>query len=277
MNYIGLLFKNPSSDPIKDALIQQLGEINFDGFMDTDEGFYAYCKENDFSQQEINELLEEECFKEIQILRKDTIPDQNWNAEWEKSYEPAIINEFCRIRAPFHPHDEKYKYDIVIEPKMSFGTAHHETTSQIINMMFVADFNGKKVLDMGCGTAVLAILASILGAKNILAIDNDEWAYHNALDNVKMNNRDNIEVILGDASALNDQQFDIILANINRNILLNDMNAYAKVLKPQGEIFFSGFYEADLPLIQKKAEKLQLRYADHIKKNEWTAAKFIKE
>lgn len=275
MNYLAYTFSNPNNENIKDMFIELLGEIGFDSFMDTDDGFTAYCSEPAFDKEGLDELLQMEQLADVQVINKELIPDQDWNATWEASYEPAVIDETCRIRAPFHEPDNSYKYDLCIEPKMSFGTAHHETTSQIIKLMLTEDFKGKDVLDMGSGTGVLAILAKKLGSATTVAIDNDEWAYRNALDNIKMNDENDIIVELGDANSLNNRQFDIIIANINRNILLRDMKEYVKCLKKNGKIFFSGFYEADLVLIRKEAERLGLSYSNHVKKNEWTAAVFV--
>ncbi|MCQ2307559.1 MAG: 50S ribosomal protein L11 methyltransferase [Bacteroidales bacterium] len=275
MNYLAYTFSNPNNENLKDMFMELLGEIGFDSFMDTDDGFTAYCAEPAFDKEGLDGLLQMEQLADVQVLNRELIPDQDWNATWEASYGPAVIDETCRIRAPFHEPDSSYKYDLCIEPKMSFGTAHHETTSQIIKLMLTEDFKGKYVLDMGSGTGVLAILAKKLGSAMTVAIDNDEWAYRNALDNIKMNDENDIIVELGDASSLKNRQFDIIIANINRNILLRDMKEYVKCLKKNGKIFFSGFYEADLVLIEKEAERLGLSYLNHVKKNEWTAAVFI--
>ena len=276
MNYLAYTFSNPSNENLKDMFMELLGDIGFDSFMDTDDGFTAYCSEPAFDKEGLAELLQMDQFADVQVLNRELIPDQDWNATWEASYEPAVIDATCRIRAPFHEPDNSYKYDLCIEPKMSFGTAHHETTSQIIKLMLTEDFKGKDVLDMGSGTGVLAILAKKLGSALTVAIDNDEWAYRNALDNIKMNDENDIIVELGDANSLNNRQFDIIIANINRNILLRDMKEYVKCLKENGKIFFSGFYESDLVLIKKEAERLGLSYLNHVKKNEWTAAVFVK-
>ena len=276
MNYYACSFSNPENDNLKDMFMELLGTIGFDSFMDTDEGFDAYCQEPSLDETELNEILQMEQFANIKFLKKELIPDQDWNATWEASYEPVIINEFCRIRAPFHQVEDSYKYDLIIEPKMSFGTAHHETTSQIIELMLQSDFTGLNLLDMGSGTGVLAILAKKLGSATTVAIDNDEWAYRNALDNIRLNDENEIIVELGDANSLNDRRFDVILANINRNILLRDMKEYVKCLVDGGKIFFSGFYEEDLVLITKEAERLGLKYVNHVTKNNWTAAVFVK-
>ncbi len=276
MNYYACSFSNPDNEILKDMFMELLGEIGFDSFMDTDEGFDAFCQEPLLNDEELNDIMQMEQFANVKLLKKELIPDQDWNATWEASYEPVIINEFCRIRAPFHKVEGSYKYDLIIEPKMSFGTAHHETTSQIIELMLQSDFTGQNLLDMGSGTGVLAILAKKLGSATTVAIDNDEWAYRNALDNIRLNDENDIIVELGDASSLNDRQFDVILANINRNILLRDMKEYVKCLVDGGKIFFSGFYEEDLVLITKEAERLGLTYSNHVTKNNWTAAVFVK-
>lgn len=276
MNYYACSFSNPDNEVLKDMFMELLGTIGFDSFMDTEDGFEAYCQESALDETELDEILRMEQFENVKFLKKELIPDQDWNATWEASYEPVIINELCRIRAPFHKVEGTYKYDLVIEPKMSFGTAHHETTSQIIELMLHSDFTGLNLLDMGSGTGVLAILAKKLGSATTVAIDNDEWAYRNALDNIRLNNENDIVVELGDANTLNDRQFDIILANINRNILLRDMKEYVKCLVDGGKIFFSGFYEEDLVLITKEAERLGLKYSNHVTKNNWTAAVFVK-
>lgn len=276
MNYYACSFSNPENEILKDMFMELLGTIGFDSFMDTDDGFEAYCKEQDYKETELDEILQMEQFANVSMLKKELIPDQDWNATWEASYEPVVINELCRIRAPFHQVEGSYKYDLIIEPKMSFGTAHHETTSQIIELMLQSDFTGLDVLDMGSGTGVLAILAKKLGSATTVAIDNDEWAYRNALDNIRLNDENEIVVELGDADSLNNRQFDLILANINRNILLRDMKEYVKCLLDGGKIFFSGFYEEDLKLIAKEAESLGLKYISHVTKNNWTAAVFMK-
>ena len=223
MNYIAYTFSNPQNEALKDMFTELLGNVGFDSFMDVDEGFTAYCAENAFNKDALDGILAMEQLADVQIVKREIIPDQDWNATWESSYEPVVIEGICRIRAPFHEADNSYKFDLCIEPKMSFGTAHHETTAQIIKLMLSEDFQGKDVLDMGSGTGVLAILAKKLGSAKTVAIDNDEWAYRNALDNIKLNDENEIIVELGDANSLNNRQFDIIIANINRNILLRDI------------------------------------------------------
>ncbi|MDR0968916.1 MAG: 50S ribosomal protein L11 methyltransferase [Lentimicrobiaceae bacterium] len=277
MKYIEVSLTLPESEVQKDILVALLGEIGYDSFMEDENCFKAYCPEQDFDQKALqNILMENTIFAEIQFLSAEKMPEKDWNEIWELSYEPVIVNEKCRIRAPFHEADDNYLYDLVIEPKMSFGTAHHETTSQLIELMSRTDFTDRDVLDMGSGTAVLAILAKKLGAKTVIAIDNDEWAYRNALDNIIHNDTQDIVVELGNATTIGNRTFDIILANINRNILLNDMHHYAKALRKNGLIFFSGFYTEDLEAIKKEAAKLQMQLKHFESKNNWVAAIFEK-
>jgi ribosomal protein L11 methyltransferase len=220
------------------------------------------------------EKVEEICRQfEVEFTEK-RIPDQNWNAEWEKNFEPVLIADKCYIRAPFHPLCPGYPYEIIIEPKMSFGTAHHETTAMMIEMMMQMDFNGKKVLDMGCGTGILAILAGMLGASEVDAVDNDEWAFNNAVENMERNGATKVNVKLGNITAAG-SGYDIILANINRNVLLVHIPEYSKRMK-KGELLMSGFYEDDLEAIQKSATSNGFKFDRTINNNQWVATRFIK-
>lgn len=268
-------FTLPTSDIQHDMLTTMLGDLGFDSFMDDDMGMKAYCTEEQRDDQAVEELLRMEVFSGVRLLTVEEMPDKDWNELWEASYQPVVVNERCRVRAPFHEPDPSFEFDLVIEPKMSFGTANHETTAQIITLMLETDFQGKEVLDMGSGTAVLAILAKKLGAAKTVAIDNDEWAYRNAFTNVALNGINDIEIVLGDASAIKGT-FDVVLANINRNILLRDMHCYVDAMRPQAHIFFSGFYEEDLQSIKEEAAHLGLSYKRHLAKNRWVAAEFVK-
>lgn len=268
-------FTQPTSDIQHDMLTTMLGDLGFDSFMDDDMGMKAYCTEEQRDDQAVEELLRMEVFSGVRLLTVEEMPDKDWNELWESSYQPVVVNERCRVRAPFHEPDPSFEFDLVIEPKMSFGTANHETTAQIITLMLETDFQGKEVLDMGSGTAVLAILAKKLGAAKTVAIDNDEWAYRNAFTNVALNGINDIEIVLGDASAIKGT-FDVVLANINRNILLRDMHCYVDAMRPQANIFFSGFYEEDLQSIKEEATRLGLSYKRHLAKNRWVAAEFVK-
>ena len=268
-------FTAPSSDIQHDMLTTMLADMGFDSFMDEDRSLKAYCSAESRDDMAVEALLNDPSFSDIRLLNVEEMPDKDWNELWEASYQPVVVNERCRVRAPFHAPDPSFEFDLVIEPKMSFGTANHETTAQIITLMLETDFQGKDVLDMGSGTAVLAILAKKLGAARTVAIDNDEWAYRNAFTNIELNGISDIEVILGDAMAIQGQ-YDVVLANINRNILLRDMHHYVDAMRPNAHIFFSGFYTEDLDSIKTEAERLGLRYCRHLSRNNWVAAEFLK-
>ena len=268
-------FTAPSSDIQHDMLTTMLAEIGFDSFMDDAMGLKSYCSADNRDDLAVENLLLEPSFSDIRLLKVEEMPDKDWNEVWEASYQPVVVNDRCRVRAPFHEPDPTFEFDLVIEPKMSFGTANHETTAQIIQLMLETDFQGKTVLDMGSGTAVLAILAKKLGAAHTVAIDNDEWAYRNAFTNTELNGVSDIEIILGDASSIRGS-FDVVLANINRNILLRDMHLYVAVMRPDAHIFFSGFYTEDLESIKAEAERLGLHYCRHLSRNNWVAAEFVK-
>ena len=268
-------FTAPSSDIQHDMLTTMLAEIGFDSFMDEDRCLKAYCSADNRDDFAVENLLLDPAFFDLHLLKVEEMPDKDWNELWETSYQPVVVNERCRVRAPFHEPDSIFEFDLVIEPKMSFGTANHETTAQIIQLMLETDFQRKEVLDMGSGTAVLVILAKKLGAARTVAIDNDEWAYRNAFTNIELNGISEIEIVLGDALAIQGK-FDVVLANINRNILLRDMYHYVDAMNPDAHIFFSGFYTEDLPSIQEEAERLGLRYCRHLSRNNWVAVEFCK-
>ena len=276
MKTLEYTFTLPTSDIQHDMLTTMLGDLGFDSFMDDNMTLKAYCNEDQRDDQAVEELLRMEVFQGVKLLHVEAMPDKDWNELWEASYQPVVVNERCRVRAPFHEPDPNFEFDLVIEPKMSFGTANHETTAQIITLMLETDFKGKDVLDMGSGTAVLAILAKKLGAARTVAIDNDEWAYRNAFTNCELNGINDIEIVLGDANAIGDAKYDVVLANINRNILLRDMHHYVEAMKPQAHIFFSGFYSEDLDSIREEAVRLGLHYVRHLSRNNWVAAEFVK-
>lgn len=272
--YIGYNFQVTPLQPAVEILIAELGFAGFESFVETEDGVTAYIQKEDWHEHILNtiQILNSSEF-EISYEFNE-IEQTNWNEEWEKNFSPIVVDEACAVRAPFH---EKFdtKYDIVIEPKMSFGTGHHETTHMMIQHILNNDFNGKSVLDMGCGTGVLAILAEMKGATDIDAIDIDNWCYLNSLENVERNNCHNISVYEGDASLLNDKQYDTIIANINRNILLNDMESYVACLNDSGILLLSGFYKDDIPIIKETCNNLGLTCVETIEKNHWVALKFI--
>jgi len=276
MNYYELHFTTaPTEDYQQDLLINELAEIGFDTFEEVEQGFKAYIPTSDFNKQ----LLEEHLVQYQQLFsftyKVNLIPQKNWNEVWESNFEPIQIRDKIWVRATFHQPRAEFPFEIVIDPKMAFGTGHHETTSMMMDMMLDADFTNKKVLDMGCGTGILAILASKLGAGDITAIDYDPVCYESTIENAALNRIHTITAICGSKEVIPDDQFDIILANINRNILLDQISRYSEVLKPGGEVYFSGFYEnPDLDIIKQEAEKFNLKYISHKKTKEWVAARF---
>ena len=276
MNYIELNVRNTTNSDLNDVLIAELGEIGFESFAESEDGFLAYIREDLFDADLIAKLQIIELNPDVFSYTQQVVEDQNWNAVWESNYEAVVIADKCGIRAPFHPENKELEFDLVIEPKMSFGTAHHETTSNMIEFLLEEDLKGKSVLDMGCGTSVLAILAAKRGGINIYAIDNDEWAYENSLENIKRNQVPEIKVLLGDAALLHNMEFDVIIANINRNILLNDIKHYVNVLNKNGVLLMSGFYEQDIPAIKEEAEKYNLHFDRYKLKNNWVAIRFTK-
>lgn len=277
MNYYEFNLELNPHEPWSEILMAKLSEIGFESFIENEKGFQAYIREDLFCQDVVSELFNgflESCKIDSSIR---FVEETNWNAVWESQYEPVTFGKFCHVRAPFHPVNPDVEFDLIIEPKMSFGTAHHETTSMMISWIERESFEGKDVLDMGCGTGILAILVAKKGAKFVQAIDNDEWAFENSKENVERNQEPQIDVKLGDASLLGDLLFDTIIANINRNILVEDMYAYAKCLKPEGNLFLSGFYEEDIPIIKYECEKHDLIMIDNLEKNRWVAVKFEKK
>jgi ribosomal protein L11 methyltransferase len=278
MNYYELLFTViEGEDYHKDLLINALGEIGFDTFEELDLGFKAYIPSADFDQEKLDEQLS--LYREMFSFSYEMtlIPQKNWNEVWESNFEPIAIGDKIFVRATFHQPKPEFKYEIVIDPKMAFGTGHHQTTSMMLELLLENDFIGKKVLDMGCGTGILAIMTSKLGAKTITAVDYDPVCYESTIENSGLNHIENIVALCGSKEAIPDELFDTILANINRNILIDQMLRYAEVLKPGGEIYFSGFYEnPDLDIITSEAGKYSLQYISHKKDKEWVAAKFVK-
>jgi ribosomal protein L11 methyltransferase len=272
--YIGYYFNVKPLIPTVEILIAELGYTGFESFVETDEGVTAYIQKEEWNVA-ILEGIQILNSNEFQInYTFEEIEQVNWNAEWEKNFKPIVVDDICTVRAPFHD-TPKTKYDIVIEPKMSFGTGHHETTHMMIQYILKTDMVNKSVLDMGCGTGVLAILAEMKGAKPINAIDIDNWCYLNSLENVEYNQCKNISVFKGDASLLINKHYDIIIANINRNILLNDLKKYTACLNSKGILFLSGFYANDIPVIVEECTKHKLTIEEKIKRNNWVALKFL--
>lgn len=271
--YIAYHFAIEPKELGSEILIAELGEKAFESFTETEKGISAFVQKD---------LWDEMILNDIQILQSqeftinytfEEIEQVNWNEEWEKNFEPIDVDGKCHIRAPFHPKTEA-EFDIVIEPKMSFGTGHHETTHMMIQHLLETDVQGLKALDMGCGTAILAILAEMKGAKPIDAIDIDNWCFLNAVENAERNNCSQISVFEGDASLLVNKKYDLIIANINRNILLNDMQTYVDCLNPKGILLLSGFYNEDIPFIDASCVAKGLTFFKKFERNNWVSLKY---
>lgn len=273
-SYFEYKFIVKPKEPATEILIAELANAGFESFVENETGLLAYIQQKDWNDHIIDN---------IQILRstefdisyqKNAIEQTNWNKEWETNFEPIQVDEIVSIRAPFHK-DPNLKYDIVIEPKMSFGTGHHETTHMMVQHLIELNLENKKVLDMGCGTGILAIFSELKGAREIDAIDIDEWCYENSIENCHRNECKKINVYQGDATLLVDKKYDIIIANINRNILLMDIRTYAKCLNEKGILLLSGFYEEDIPVIDAEASNFKLKLEKIIERNNWVALKYV--
>lgn len=273
--YIEYTFEVTPKEPTTEILIAELGALGFESFVENENGVIAYIQKEDWNKDILNDVfvLNSEEFS-IQYEHKE-IEQTNWNEEWEKNFNPIQVDDLVSIRAPFHE-NPNLKYDIVIEPKMSFGTGHHETTHMMVQHLIDLDVANKKVLDMGCGTGILAIFAEMKGAQPIDAIDIDAWCYENSLENVERNNCKHISVYKGDASLLKEKKYDVIIANINRNILLNDMETYTNCLTEKGVLLLSGFYSEDIPVIDNEVSKYSLTLKDTIQRNNWVALQYQK-
>lgn len=274
MDYVELRVQAPAE--LADILVAELAEVGYNTFEDNDAGFCAYIDEDQFSPDAVAEIMARyQGMGEVEFDHR-IITRQNWNAEWEKNFEPLVIAEHVSVRAPFHAARPDLAHDIVIMPRMSFGTGHHDTTALMLTNQLAVSHQGQRVLDMGCGTGILAVMAAQLGATKVLAVDVEPWTAENAADNARENNvQDTVEARLGDITALEGEEpFDIILANINRNVLLDDMPAYARYLRPGGPILFSGFYEEDLAQIRAAAEQAGFIYENHLVQNHWVSAIF---
>jgi ribosomal protein L11 methyltransferase len=276
MNYYVYHFALSPLREMREVIIASLEDLPFESFEDTEAGLDAYLQEPDDCESDVLKLVTD--LSEIGKINytKDFIPEQNWNASWEADYPVVEVEHKCIVRAPFHKVDDRFQIDVIIQPKMSFGTGHHATTYLMISMLFELDLNNKKVLDMGSGTGVLAIAAQKLGAKEVLAIDIEEWAYQNTIENMALNNV-NIRVDKGDASLLKGETFDIILANINKNVLIQDMGKYANSLAVNGHILLSGFFDVDVDEISASAEEYGLKIVVKHTRNMWAALHFRKD
>ena len=276
MKYIEVTFTMDDTGVFRDLLVDTIGnEGPYESFVETPDGLKAYVQASEFDPNYLAAVAQ--AFPVPLKYEAKEMEDRDWNAEWEAQHESVTVNYMggsVYVRAPFHPHRSDVDYEIIIEPKMSFGTAHHPTTYMMLSYVAELEMNGRRVLDMGCGTAVLAILAKMRGASYVEGIDVDEWAYRNAIDNAA-SNEVSLELKLGDAKSI-EGKFDVIIANINRNILLADMESYAAALNPGGTLLLSGFYEADIPVLVEKANTLGFTLKDKKTRDGWSAIQLRK-
>jgi len=279
MKYFEFTFNtSPCTETVNDVLAAVLGEAGFESFVEREGGLSAYIQQSLCDEETIKNALADFPLPDTQITYSYVeAEDKNWNEEWEKNFfQPIVIGDRCVIHSTFHTDVPKAEYDIVINPQMAFGTGHHETTSLIIGELLDSELQGKSLLDMGCGTSILAILARMRGAAPCTAIDIDEWCVRNSIENIELNQVTDITVEQGDAAALAGKgPFDIVIANINRNILLNDMKQYVACMHPGSELYMSGFYVDDIPVIREEAERNGLSFVHHKEKNHWAAVRLI--
>ena len=271
--YIAYEFSVTPKNPATEILIAELGHVGFESFVENDNGVTAYIQKQEWNSNILDDLyiLGSAEFK-IKYSHHEVI-QTNWNKEWEKNFNPIQVDGLVSVRAPFHE-NPSLKFDIVIEPKMSFGTGHHETTHMMIQHLLALDLENKKVLDMGCGTGILAIFAEMKGAQPTDAIDIDSWCYQNSIENVQRNGCKHITVLEGDSSLLKGKKYDVIIANINRNILLSDMKIYTDCLHQEGILLLSGFYKDDIAIIESEVVKHGLVFDKMIQRNSWVALKY---
>lgn len=281
MKYLDFDFTlTPSTPDFEDVLEAVLAAVGFDSFVKSEDGttpLKAYVKVDDFDEDTLKATLADFPIPGVSITYTYTeAEDKDWNEEWEKNYfTPLNVDGKCVVKATFHHDVEPAEYNITINPRMSFGTGHHETTWQMLHEILEAPMQDKSVLDMGCGTSILAILASLRGARHVTAVDVDEWCVKNSKENYELNGITNIDVHLGDASILKDYgPFDVIFANIHLNIILGDMKTYVSRLNPGGLFLTSGFYADDLPKIQAEAERLGLTFLHASDQRRWCCAAF---
>jgi ribosomal protein L11 methyltransferase len=262
----------------REILMADLSEWDYNMFLETDNGFLAYIEQEKYSSKVLENALNNYLEPSQMTYSASPVKEKNWNEEWEKNYEPVVIEDKCLIRASFHKIDEKYPYEVVINPRMSFGTGHHETTWLMGSHQLEIDHKDKDVLDIGCGTGILAILAAKLGATSVTAIDNNDWAFSNAVDNVAINGLENVDVLLGSVDDIGiAKTFDLILANINRNVLLKELPDYVKMLREKGGILISGFYEEDEADMINLMFILDFQMVSRKTRNRWCALYFIRK
>ena len=269
----------PNEEYATDVLAALLADAGFESFVPEDDGVSAYVPQAMYDEATIGNIISSFPLEGFDLKYKsEFIEGEDWNAEWEKNYfQPIVLGEDCVIHSTFHKDIPKARYDILIDPKMAFGTGYHQTTCHMLRAILASDMNGKSVLDMGCGTALLAILARKHGATDVVAIDIDEFAYENAKENTVLNGTPDIEVRLGGADAIKESDsFDFVIANINRNILLMDMANYVRCMHPGSQLFISGFYTDDMDILKEEAARHGLEYIDYAEDNRWAMMRFVK-
>lgn len=280
-DYTKIEFKvTPCEEVATDVLAALLADTGFESFVPNENGLEAYIQHNLYDEAAIAAVVDNFPLDGYTITySSEFIEGEDWNAEWEKNYfQPIVLGEECVIHSTFHTDVPKARYDILIDPKMAFGTGYHQTTCHMLRAILASDMTGKSVLDMGCGTALLAILARKHGATDVVAIDIDEFAYENAKENIVLNGTPDIEVRLGGADAINENDsFDFVIANINRNILLADMENYVRCMHSGSQIFISGFYTDDMEVLKEEASRHGLQYIGYAEDNRWAMMRFVKE
>jgi ribosomal protein L11 methyltransferase len=276
MIYTQISFKlNPDTTENREILVAMLSDLPFESFDESEEQVMGYIPGETVNLEEIEAITSLLPFSVA--TENEIIPDKNWNEVWEKNYfKPLLIGNRCLVRAPFHTEYEPAEFELVIEPKMAFGTGNHETTTLVAEQILNMDLSGKTVLDMGCGTGILGMLASLKGAKSVTAIDIDTWSFESTVENARLNNILNLEAKLGDASLLGSETFEIIFANIHKNVIVNDLPVYESVLQSGGKLYLSGFYTHDMPDVKAKAESLGLVETGFQEKNNWVVYSFAK-
>ena len=275
--YLEIDFTINPAEGGRDIMLALLDDLGYDSFEETPKGLKAYILEKDFDEEALRSLFIFESGEFDVSYTADKLENKNWNEEWETNYQPIFIDDKIHIRAPFHEAKPEYPIELLITPKMSFGTGHHQTTRLVSRLMLKMDFAGKKVLDMGTGTGVLAILAEKRGASEIEAIDNFEWAAENTAENAEANGCKHIVAIHGDAGLLPGKQFDIVLANINRNVLMEDMKSYVDTLPKGGYLVISGFFEHDFDMLNEKATECGTTLVNKVKEDRWMACQYQKQ
>lgn len=271
MDYIQVTIEFSKVHPWRDIIISQLDQLGFESFVETKLGLESYIPENKFEKDKLNHISE---IEDVLNVASNLIKDQNWNAKWEENFDPVLVEDKLVIKAPFHDEEFSQDMEVVIQPQMSFGTGHHQTTWLISKRLFELEIENKTVLDMGTGTGVLAVIAEKLGAQNVFAPDIDEWSYRNAIENVKLNDCNKIEVALGDDKLILGKQFDVIIANINKNILIQHFSVYSSCLVKGGKMLISGFFSTDTKDLKVEAAKHGFIFEYTFNKDEWAMIQF---